>query len=387
MEEYIVERRGENEVAIVSVKTGGLTIDQLNVPAFIDANRVVEICASALRECVGLRFVNIPQSVRFIHEQTFDPCFDLQAINVAADNAEYASVNGVLFNKEKTTLVRYPQGKDFVKYEVPDGVKRIGASAFFGCYQLEEIALPSSVETIGKNAFMSCQFLKSVRIPESVVGIADDAFENCDAIARVCDASYAKSWALEHNRAYELTSDATWNCMFEESARVKLLFESVQAALKDAELHFDSDEKKYSFTFKLSCSNSGLRWTNCHVQVRKNDVILRMSSPIRCDVSNTRTLSTVVLLVNRINYKLAQGDFELDFATGELSFKIDVDCAALNSVPQTLVMAPLVVAKEAWKHYQACFLNAIFGFSADVEECYALNCVEDDDDDDDDDDD
>lgn len=95
----------------------------------------------------------------YIYEQP------LQAFNVATDNPYYTSIDGVLFNKGKTVLIRFPRGKTGKTYTIPDGVKDIGGdisdSPFEGS-SLTEITLPNSIMNLGWLPFDGCSSLTSI---------------------------------------------------------------------------------------------------------------------------------------------------------------------------------------------------------------------------------
>ena len=211
------------------------------VTEYIIGNSVTSIGSSAFRGCSGLTFVTIPNSVTSIGNYAFSNCSGLTSINVASDNLNYCSVNGVLFNKNRTTLISYPGGKQgaysipnsvtsiednafyrcsgLTSIDIPNSVTSIGNSAFEGCnihtinfigsiedwcnktwspgsvsgsYQLqfngvlqEDIIIPNSVTSIGAWAFDGCSGLTSVTIPNSVTSIGYEAFSNCSGLTSV----------------------------------------------------------------------------------------------------------------------------------------------------------------------------------------------------------
>ena len=114
----------------------------------------------------NLTSVQLPGSLKSIGASAFRYCYDLESINVSADNSTYSSEDGVLFNKDKTELVMYPQGKTNTSYTVPSSVVRIGEWAFSDCENLESISLPECLTTIGAAAFVWCG-LKSIKMPSS----------------------------------------------------------------------------------------------------------------------------------------------------------------------------------------------------------------------------
>jgi hypothetical protein len=92
----------------------------------------------------------------------FENCSSLTTITVDTNNPVYSSLNGVLFDKSQTTLVRYPAGKVGTSYTIPASVTRIGAWAFDFSSGLTSVTIPSSVTSIGDDAFYYCSILASV---------------------------------------------------------------------------------------------------------------------------------------------------------------------------------------------------------------------------------
>ncbi len=147
-------------------------------------NSVTSIGSGAFSGCSGLTSISIPNSVTTIGDNAFQNCSGLTSINVAADNAKYCSVNGVMFSKDKTTLVIYPSGKQGA-YSIPNSVTSIGDDAFYYCRSLTAITIPNSVTSIGNEAFYGCRGLTSVTIPNSVTSIGNRAFSNCTVLTSV----------------------------------------------------------------------------------------------------------------------------------------------------------------------------------------------------------
>ena len=126
-------------------------------------NSVTSIGSAAFYGCSGLTSVTIGNSVTSIGNNAFWYCSGLTSIDVASDNSNYCSVDGVLFNKDKTTLIQYPGGKQGA-YTIPNSVTSIGDNAFYGCASLTSVTIPNSVTSIQYNAFEGCKGLTSVTI-------------------------------------------------------------------------------------------------------------------------------------------------------------------------------------------------------------------------------
>lgn len=132
-----------------------------------------------------LTSVTIPDTVTEIAERAFYECTGLTDIVVEEDNPNYVSQNGVLFNKDKTKLIRYPAGRTDKTYVIPDSVTDIEYGAFADCTSLTNVMIPDSVIRIGYVAFDGCTSLTSLTIPDSVTLIGGVAFAGCTNLASV----------------------------------------------------------------------------------------------------------------------------------------------------------------------------------------------------------
>ena len=146
---------------------------------------VTGISTGAFRGCTSLTSIEISNSVTSIGSSVFYGCTSLTSINVAEDNVYYSSDGGVLFNKEKTTLISYPLSKTNTSYEVPNSVTSIEACAFSDCTGLTSVTIPNSVMSVGPNAFKGCTSLMSIEIPNSVSDIEWGAFLGCTSLTSI----------------------------------------------------------------------------------------------------------------------------------------------------------------------------------------------------------
>ena len=145
---------------------------------------VTSIGANAFFDCTSLTSVTIPDSVTSIGVGAFASCTSLTGIWVAESNSHYSSdASGVLFNKDKTTLVQCPGA--FAAYTIPNSVTSIGDVAFSFCTSLASVTIPDSVTSIGRHAFQYCTSLTSVTIPNGVTSIGDSAFSYCASLTSV----------------------------------------------------------------------------------------------------------------------------------------------------------------------------------------------------------
>ena len=161
---------------------------------------VTTIRAGAFADCC-LTSVTLPASVSDVSPPAF--CGNISAIYVDENNPYYCSVDGVLFNKEKTSLVAYPGGKG-PHYTVPNGVTTIGFWAFNGVSSLVSLTIPEGFTTIESSAFFYCQSLTSIYLPRSLTTIGNTAFYDCTSLT---DVYYA---GTELHR-YSISLDADQN--------------------------------------------------------------------------------------------------------------------------------------------------------------------------------
>ena len=135
--------------------------------------------------CTKLSTFAIPKNVTKIEVHSFHNCQDLTSINVDSDNPAFCSENGVLFDKSKTTLLKYPSGKTDTNYIIPDTIIQIGEYAFKDCQKLTSVTIPSSVTSIENLSFVGCTNLISIIIPNSVTNIKDGAFSGCENLTAI----------------------------------------------------------------------------------------------------------------------------------------------------------------------------------------------------------
>jgi hypothetical protein len=161
---------------------------------------VTTIGASAFNNCTNFTSITIPAAVKTIGVDALKNCSKLTEINVENDNQNYSAADGVLFDKNQTTLMQYPMAKTTSDYIIPTSVKIVGSYAFSNAKSLTGVTIPNSVTAINKYAFTDCSGLKSINIPGSVTAVGDYAFQNCTAITSIFINS--KPMILDYSGSY-----------------------------------------------------------------------------------------------------------------------------------------------------------------------------------------
>ncbi|MBR5157744.1 MAG: leucine-rich repeat domain-containing protein [Clostridia bacterium] len=136
--------------------------------------------ASANKECI------LPSSLDNIHKNAFELCKNLESVKVEEGGWYYSSdTDGIVYNKNKDTLIMYPMGKKTEEYTVSDSVKTIAANAFANGENLKRLVIPEGITTIKERAFENNTGLESVKFPQSLTTIENVAFGNCTAIKAI----------------------------------------------------------------------------------------------------------------------------------------------------------------------------------------------------------
>lgn len=156
---------------------------------------VTTIGNNAYESCKGLTSITIPNNIKSIGEEVFVFCTGLTSIDVHSGNSTYSSLSGVLFDKNKTTLICYPAGKSETNYTIPKSVTTIGDWAFSSCTGLTKITISHGVTTIGEDAFYNCAGLATITIPDSVTTIEKYAFYGCEGLTDVFYYGTEETWS------------------------------------------------------------------------------------------------------------------------------------------------------------------------------------------------
>ena len=157
----VIVENGVTEIGVAAFK-GCDQLTSINIP-----DSVTIIGDYAFSNCDSLTFINIHERIIKIGNGAFMRCSNLANITVDENNAYYCDIDGVLYNKNATALICYPNGKNEDSFDIPNGVTTICKRAFNSCTSIKTITIPESVTFIGSSdlfdsAFSSCTNLKTV---------------------------------------------------------------------------------------------------------------------------------------------------------------------------------------------------------------------------------
>ena len=142
------------------------SLTSVNIP-----EHVTEIGWDAFMYCRSLKTITIPASVESLRDVDFMRCTSLESINVDSANKNLVSVNGVLFNKDKTVLIQCPAKKTSVT--IPATVRAFSYYAFGDCADIKTLNIPASVEDIGN--LMNCKSLESITVDSNNKNYSSDS--------------------------------------------------------------------------------------------------------------------------------------------------------------------------------------------------------------------
>lgn len=184
-----------------------------NLQSVIIPNSVISIGKSAFHGCSRLQRINIPNSVTNIGDYAFAYCTRLKIVTfpdtlISIGRNPFRSCwNKYPIEATSQLSLHFTSYLRFNMYEnllisetgiliacinrvesviIPQLVKKIGDSAFYGCNTLRSISIPDTVTSIGNSAFEGCEALQTVNIPDSVTILGNSAFRGCDALSKLC---------------------------------------------------------------------------------------------------------------------------------------------------------------------------------------------------------
>jgi len=192
--EFVYQDETDSYALIYYNDTAG--VSELVIPETFKDKPVTAIGQLAIGSCDTLEKITIGKNLESIDKWGIVDCRYLKSIEVDEENGYFCSLDGVLYSKDMTKIITYPNAHtaEYAKdgkllkaasYAVAPGVKVIGHCAFYKCYGLEKVALPDGVEEIEDRAFHKCEAMTDINFPEGLRSIGKDAFLACKGLTEV----------------------------------------------------------------------------------------------------------------------------------------------------------------------------------------------------------
>lgn len=309
---------------------------------------VTRVISFAFDDCVNLKTITIPSSVITLGD--FNNCNNLESFIVSSDNSCYSSIDGILFNKNKTELIKYPIGNSRQSYDIPYGVTNISKYAFRDCNNLKKVTIPESITIIGNYSFYKFTGLQEITIPENVVGINMEAFYMCTNLTSIIIpdslieiGSWAFSGSSSLGNVYYSGNKAQWN------------------------------------SISISYGNDYLKNANIHYHYNTPHTYTAVVTPSTCTTMGYTTYactlcddSYVADYVNKLSHKDSDGNNLCDYGCG-YSFGVTdtpipgpaVACTTYHGVTATLDSAYFESNSMNYNHDLArfCSLFTVIGYN------------------------
>lgn len=249
----------------------------------------------AFANCVSLTDIKLGSKTEREPQAYLEGCTNLRNITVSEDNPYFSSVDGVLFNKDKTELIMYPQGKTNTSYTIPDSVTSIGGYAFGDAANLKEIIIPDSITNMSC-AFFNCTSLTSIVLPNGIAKIENSMFYGCknlESITIPTDVVLIEGWAFMECPSLK---DIYYCGTEEQWSRVEVVEEYNETFLA-ATVHFNHTPPQNAVTRPQTDSDANLQEvTSPDKENIKEETTAQENSDAKKEKSNILSILIVVLL-------------------------------------------------------------------------------------------
>ena len=356
----------------INIPEGVTTIENMTFYKCTSLEEIVfpdsleKIGDSVFRGCTNLKSITIPENVTSIGTSVFAECPSLSSVNCDSNNSSYTSVDGVLYNKNKTELLFVPNNinsldiadtveviateacrdnPNLKEIVIPESVKQIGDTAFYNCSAVESITfegnnlerlergafwncnsvsenivLPESLQYIGEYAFCQIYDITEIVVPASVTEIGEMAFFNCKSLERII--FYKDMPKTEENTFFGMKSDSIiyyrkgTNGFSESNTEYSANFEKASYSLTSnntQELNIEflcKQVEDYVSNITYTSSNTNVAYfedENKNIITAKNNGTTQVTATITYKDGTTEEVTTTIDVSN-----LKKGDVNKD---------------------------------------------------------------------------
>lgn len=154
------------------------------VPKEYNGRRIIAISSFSSDSTVPITSVYVHESIIYISTTCVEKCPNFNSFIVDENNEHYTSINGALYSKDETTLIKCPTARTG-RFVIPDNVTTIGDQAFIFCSKLTSIVFHENVNYVGLDNFYGCSSLENVNLPNNMTSIPETLFANCASLTSI----------------------------------------------------------------------------------------------------------------------------------------------------------------------------------------------------------
>lgn len=205
---------------------GEFLIEDYNIGKKLVIPNGIKGLADMLYQNNSFESISIPESLQYLGSSTFRYANNPKEFIVNENNAKFTAVDGVLYNKDLTTLIKYPIAKEDESFSILQSVEKIGACAFENAKNLKQINFHDGVKVIGYNALTGLTELTCLEIPSTVEEFDFNYFTGCanlsrvtlpDCLTTIYSEMFAECYALESivipKEVVEIGDNAFMDCI------------------------------------------------------------------------------------------------------------------------------------------------------------------------------
>ncbi|MFR8836039.1 leucine-rich repeat protein [Bacteroides nordii] len=340
---FVTENGLEAEVTFASYNYNSYS-GKIIIPSNIvcgESYKVTSIADSAFKGCVGLTSLTIGENVTSIGKDVFEGCLKFKEFIVSEGNTKYTTIDGVLFIiyemgdvSKYLKLHTYPCGRSGA-YIIPDGIKRIGDSAFSSCVGLTSIEIPDECKSLGSYAFKGCTGLTSIKIPNEC-SIDSYAFAECTGLTSIVIPDYA--FSIGYNAFMNCTS--LISVFISDTVRASFLYNAFHGCTRLKEFIASDNCVNYSTVDGVLFSKDKINLLMCPMgksgtfTIPDGTKYIIGSSFSKCSAITSITIPGSVYSIGESAFSNCTGLTSITIADGlkKISDSAFSDCSSLTSI-------------------------------------------------------